>query len=307
MSHIIAFGNPVYDDITTPSSTTGERVLSGCATNGCIALTALGHDTSLVGRIGNDYYERFVADMRRQGITPIVERADETAGFRLIYDERGDRSLDVLGQAGAIAVDHVPDSCAQADAIIIGPILQEVSYSLIERIQAMSSAPLFLDPQGLLRTLDAAQRIDHYANPEMATIAPRCMVIKANELETTVLTGVNPCEEPSRAARHLHNLGCRIAVVTLADQGSLIDNGTAQYHIPAYKTDVCDPTGAGDTYMAGFLHAFLRDPDDLITAGCTGAATSSIWIEHTGPEAPIRRDEVARRTEYLLRHCTRLS
>src|ERR1700712_3936626 len=64
---IVAFGNPVYDYIKTPSVTTGERVLSGCSTNACLALARLGHATMLVGRVGLDYYERFLADAERCG------------------------------------------------------------------------------------------------------------------------------------------------------------------------------------------------------------------------------------------------
>ena len=45
---IVAFGNPVYDYIKTPVVTTGERVLSGCSTNGCLALARLGHATAVL-------------------------------------------------------------------------------------------------------------------------------------------------------------------------------------------------------------------------------------------------------------------
>src|SRR3978361_2192799 len=142
---IIAFGNPVYDYIKTPSVTTGERVLSGCSTNGCLALARLGHATTLVGRVGPDYYERFLADAQRYGIASSIQLCEQTGGFGLIYDRRGDRTLDVLGVAAAI--EQLPADYGQADAIIIGPILQETSPELIKRIHSASDAPLFLDPQ----------------------------------------------------------------------------------------------------------------------------------------------------------------
>lgn len=298
MAQIVAFGNPVYDDITTPTITTGGRVLSGCSTNGCLVLARLGHSVALVGSVGPDYHERFLADMRAYGIAPYVQPSLQTGGFRLVYDACGDRTLDVLGYAAPI--NSVPEVCVAADAIIIGPILQETPLALIEQIKAVSPAPLFLDPQGLLRRCGASERIEHYANPDMARIAPLCNVIKANEIEAHVLTGVHPRVDAPEAARRLRALGCRIAIVTLAEMGSLIDDGVRQYRIPAYATDARDPTGAGDTYMAGFLHTYLRDPEDLYAAGCVGSATASIWIEHTGPDTPIQPTEIARRAEVLL-------
>jgi sugar/nucleoside kinase (ribokinase family) len=210
---------------------------------------------------------------------------------------RGDRTLDVLGVAAAI--DHVPAACGDALAIIVGPILQETPVQLIERISVESRSPLFLDPQGLLRRIGASGRIEHFCPPDLGRIAPHCRVIKANELETQVITNIDPRVDGLGAVRRLKMLGCDIAIVTLAAAGSLIDDGVRQYVIPAYATDARDPTGAGDTYMAGFIHAYLRDPEDLYGAGCVGAATASIWIEHTGPDAPISLVEVERRAAAL--------
>src|SRR5690242_3013568 len=122
---IVAFGNPVYDYIKTPSITTGTRVLSGCSTNGCLALARLGHATTLVGRIGADFYDRFIADTQQYGIAEAMQLCEQTGGFGLIYDERGDRTLDVLGIAAPI--EHVPAAASEAAAIIVGPILQETS------------------------------------------------------------------------------------------------------------------------------------------------------------------------------------
>jgi sugar/nucleoside kinase (ribokinase family) len=298
MATIIAFGNPVYDDITTPTLTTGGRVLSGCSTNGCLALARLGHTTALVGTLGADFYARFQADLQRYGVQGYVEQAAETGGFRLIYDQRGDRTLDLLGVAAHIST--VPARCAQADAIIIGPILQETPVALVERIRSISDAPLFLDPQGLMRRVGVNGRIEHYCDAAIARMAPLCYVVKANEVEARVLTGIDPREDAASSVRALKALGPQIAIVTLAEAGSIIDDGTRQWRIPAYATLAHDPTGAGDTYMAGFIHGQLQRPDDLFYAGCVGSATASIWIEHTGPDAPITLDEVIRRTDILL-------
>lgn len=295
---IVAFGNPVYDYIKTPLITTGERVLSGCSTNGCLALARLGHATTLVGRIGSDFYDRFLADAQRYGIAAVMQPCAETGGFGLVYDIRGDRTLDVLGVAAPI--EQVPPACEHAAAIIVGPILQETPPDLIERIHTVSDAPLCLDPQGLMRGIGPQGRIEHFYPPQLAQIAPLFHVIKANEVEAEVITGVNPRVNGAEAVGRLKALGCDIAIVTLAEAGSLIDDGRRQYVVPTYTTELRDPTGAGDTYMAGFLHSYLRNPADLYAAGCYGAATASIWIEYSGPDAPISLDEVERRAAALL-------
>lgn len=295
---IVAFGNPVYDLIQTPAVTSAGRVLSGCSTNGCLALARLGHAATLVGRIGGDLHDRLVADLESRGVAVAVEQCAESGGFALVYDERGDRTLELLGRAAPIQA--LPPRLAGAEAIIVGPILQETPPALIEAIRVATDAPLFLDPQGLLREVDPSGQVTHACGPEFARLAPLFRVIKANELEARVITGVDPRVDGPTAVARLRALGCAIAIVTLAEAGSLIDDGHQQYVIPPYRTNAVDPTGAGDTYMAGFLHAYLRDPEDLYRAGCTGSATASIWIEHCGPDAPISLEEVERRTATLL-------
>ncbi|MGB9736940.1 MAG: ribokinase [Chloroflexus aggregans] len=298
MVEVIAFGNPVYDEIITPVVRTEGRVLSGCSTNACLALGRLGRTTALVGRVGPDYADRFQSDLMRYGITPFVERASQTGGFKLVYDSRGDRTLDVLGVAEPITM--VPDVVTTAAAVVVGPILQETSLEFIYTIRTRTQAPIFLDPQGLLRRIGADGRIEHFLPVEFAAIAPLCHVIKANEVEAKVITGIDPRSDPVLAARRLRETGCAIAIVTIAEAGSQIDDGDRSIAIPAFPTDARDPTGAGDTYMAGFLHAYLANPSDLFRAGCTGAATASIWIEYTGPDAPITLAEVERRTAFLV-------
>lgn len=296
---IVAFGNPVYDYIKTPTLTTGERVLSGCSTNGCLALARLGHQTALVGRVGPDYYQRYQRELQRYGVQAITQLCEQTGGFNLIYDHHGGRTLDVLGVAEAI--ETVPPECAAAQVVVVGPILQETSFELIEQLRNATSAPLFLDPQGLLRRIGPHHRIEHFFPPELAQVAALFHVIKANELETKVITGIDPRCDGAEAARRLKALGCAIAIVTLAEAGSIIYDGQTMHRIPAFPTQAHDPTGAGDTYMAGFIDAYLGDSSDLYRAGCYGAAAASIWIEYTGPNAPLGRDELERRAIALLR------
>lgn len=301
MKHVVAFGHPVYDKITAPSVSTDRSILSGCSTNNCLCLLHLGYQTTLVGQVGGDYYHQFTKELRSYPITLHVEQTEQTSGYHLAYKPDGNRTLTLLGYAGPIY--HIPDDCTTAHAIILGPIFQEISFSLIQRIASQTTAPLFLDPQGLLRQLDKTNDVRHFFNPDILDIAPLCTLIKVNEIEARVLTDIDPRTDPHHAVQQLHTLGSRIAIITLAEAGSIITDGTNTYTIPAYPTEAYDPTGAGDSYLAGFVHAYLDTPDDLITAGCTGAATASLWIEHSGPYTPISPAEVARRTTELKKRC----
>jgi sugar/nucleoside kinase (ribokinase family) len=295
---IVGIGNPVYDYIETPLVSTKERVLSGCSTNACLAVGKLGQRAALVGRLGADFAGRFAADMRRYNIAHEIEPCAQTGGFSLVYyNERGDRTLKVLGIADPI--ETFPTRFASADYVLFGPILQEVSLSLVKQVRQLTSAPFFLDPQGLLRRIKDGQ-VEHFLNPEMKEIAPCFEVLKANEHEAQVMTGLEPRQDPAGAARALHDWGCRVAIVTLAEAGSVIYDGEQVYRIPAYETIARDPTGAGDTYAGGFMYRYLQGGFDLWEIGCFASSVASVMVEHTGPEFPLTLEEAERRTAMLL-------
>jgi sugar/nucleoside kinase (ribokinase family) len=69
---LVAMGNPVYDFITTPGTASGQRILSGCSTNVCLAARTLGmKKVMLVGNIGTDFSQEFRDEMRHHGVKVI--------------------------------------------------------------------------------------------------------------------------------------------------------------------------------------------------------------------------------------------
>lgn len=70
--------------------------------------------------------------------------------------------------------------------------------------------------------------------------------------------------------------GARIAVVTRGAAGSVLYDGQKMLTVPAVATDVVDTTGAGDSYIAGFINEFVRGGglSDCMEAGATRAAAT---------------------------------
>jgi sugar/nucleoside kinase (ribokinase family) len=131
---ITAIGNPVFDTIQTHSIRTDGRVLSGCSTNFCLALSRLGVKTTLAGNIGPDFRERIEREMSEYGIDYTLFDAGESGGFHLrYYGGHGERELTLLGDAGPIT--EVPDSVRESDFVVFGPILSEVDKRYMELVR----------------------------------------------------------------------------------------------------------------------------------------------------------------------------
>ncbi len=292
---ICAIGNPVFDDIRTPRISTDGRVLSGCSTNAALAYARLGGKTAMVGSLGLDHRAGLEEYLQKYGIEYQLETCPESGGFKLDYDERGDRDLTVLGIADPIT--DFPERFSSYDAVLIGPILQEITTDYIFKLRERYDGVMFLDPQGLLRRLDGDE-IDHFRPDGIEKVIGVFDYVKPNELETKVLTGIDPRQDVRAAAKKIKSWGPKIVIITLAEAGSVIYDGQEFIDIPPFVTDAIDPTGAGDTYAGGFLFARLSGAD-LESAGRFASCTSSVMIEHVGPDFPLTREEVQRRVETL--------
>jgi len=296
---ITAIGNPVYDYIKTQKIETEGRVLSGCSTNAALALAKLGEKVKLIGSIGEDFKSSFIESLEKLGIEAYIAPSEESGGFSLIYyDDYGNRTLDLLGRASGIGTID-PGLYQDSDAVLIGPILGEVSLDEIKKIRSNFDGLFFCDPQGLLRNADNKGRIFHEKVAGIEEALAQFDIVKPNELEAKVLTGIDCRKDPHRAAEIIKGWGPKLVIVTLAELGSLIYDGTAFIEIPPYKIDLVDATGAGDTYMAGFTFEYLRT-GDLRKSGCFASCVSSIMIEQVGPEFKMSEEQVRERQEKLL-------
>jgi sugar/nucleoside kinase (ribokinase family) len=282
MFDLVGVGNPVYDNIITPFSRTNGRVLSGCSTNACLAAKKLGlHKVGLVGCIGPDYRSKFETEMNDFGIEVSADTTGKgTGGFHLVYDEKGDRTLEVLGIAGPITPKSFPDKFLRARFMIVGPIMGEVDRGLMEFLRSSTSSKLFLDPQGLIRTIGHDNRIVHKCDrDEFAKIAQQVDFIKPNEYESRTITGE---ADPVLALGRLREMGAAVTIITLAERGSLLlENGKLR-RIPPYPTRAVDPTGAGDVYAGSFITRYLR-AGSLAESSLYASAAASIKVEQVGP------------------------
>ncbi|MHC1605414.1 MAG: PfkB family carbohydrate kinase [Candidatus Methanofastidiosia archaeon] len=292
---IVVVGNPVYDWIVTPYLDTKGRILSGCSTNACIVDSLLGLKCGLTGCMADNYKERFEREMKEFDIDVVVQLSCQTGGFYLEYDVSGDRKLNLLGVADSIS--YFPEKYLDADVILVGPILGEVSLELVEWIRKKSGALMFLDPQGFVRQIKGDKAV-RTKNPDMEEIVSLFDIVKPNEHEAKIMTGLDAREETEKICEILYSWGAEIAIVTLAEAGSMIYNGSEFFKIPAYKTLARDPTGAGDTYAGGFIFEYLKTRD-LFNVGLFASCTASIVVENTGPQFPVNEKRVRKRIDEL--------
>jgi pseudouridine kinase len=91
----------------------------------------------------------------------------------------------------------------------------------------------------------------------------------------------NQPQDALEAAKCLVGQGVDIVLVSLAEFGVVYATSETSGYIPAIRTKVVDPTGAGDALNATVIYALLNQIplDDAVRLGVTAA---SLTLRHRG-------------------------
>ena len=147
------------------------------------------------------------------------------------------------------------------------------SFYLHPRVQpGLAAAYARAHALGMTTSLDAGWDESGRWHDSLDAVLAHTDFFFPNESETEAITGE---ADPARGAAALAELGCNV-VVKCGGTGSYYcarGSRDVQFY-PAYATRVVDTTGAGDSFNAGFLHAYLNGreiPDCMRMGNAVGA------------------------------------
>jgi len=142
-----------------------------------------------------------------------------------------------------------------------------------------SGTKLVLSPQGMIRYIEGGGIVQR--SPENVLRAlPYVDYVFLDSGELNFISGEDRMED---GAHVFQDLGAKNVIVTQGSKGShlfLVDREITVRAFPPRKS--VDTTGAGDSYMAGFLKA-QELYDDPVAQGEFAAMTATTAIERKGP------------------------
>ncbi len=235
MADILVVGNYCHDTVLTQRGT--HRWVGGSSLYIGSVLASLDAEFDVVSHVGDDFaYEGTVPKPAR-----IIEGRRTTA---CIDDYRkGPREETFEAFCAPIRPEDLPEKVEIALACAVaGEILPETFTALRER-----SSILLADAQGLLRAIDGSGRVRLLPLSETGFFetAQRLDFLKANEEEANFLD--------------LDALRKSVGIIiTRERKGCTFIDSSQELEVPGYPVDPVDPTGAGDSFMAGFAYALQK-------------------------------------------------
>jgi pseudouridine kinase len=280
-------GRP-FENLQPGTSVPGQvrPSFGGVARNVAENLARLGLPVSLISAVGDDPIGRQLLEYTAKiGVdTSACLRVGDygTASYIALLGKEGDLryGLDDMRILSCLSAEYIKSQAAlfqSASLIFVDANLSTPALRAVFQLARRAKLPIFADATSVSLA------------PKLLPFLPRLTFLTANRLEATALLQgaieVNDRFSALEAARTFVRMGVQIAIIALAEFGVCYATSETSGHVPAIRTRVIDPTGAGDAMTAAIIFG-LTNGMDIDEAVRLGVSAASLTLSHPGSVSP---------------------
>ncbi len=220
-----------------------EELLGGSVSYACAAASFFA-PTGMVGIVGTDFPEEYMACYRRFGVDLGGLVAEEGKTFRWsgVYEDDmiNRRTLSTELNVFADFAPELPQSYRDAPFILLGNISPELQLHVLSQARS----PKFV----IADTMDLWINI---ADESLMEVISKVDLVTLNDSEARLLTQEHNLKT---CAKKILDMGPDYVVIKKGEHGAMLVTRSGIFLVPAYPVDeVHDPTGAGDSFAGGFM------------------------------------------------------
>ena len=276
---------PVFGEVERVVGSIRMTVGSSSAIFACGA-ARLDLRVAFCGVVGEDVFGRFMLDeMARRGIdvSTCTVNPDLPTGATVILTSGTDRAiLTAMGAIGALDVDAVPESLIGRARHLHSACfyLQETSRGRLPAFFVAARA------RGQTTSFDTNWDPSEQWDGGVADMLRAADIFFPNATEARRIAHMDDVQEAARALAAVGSVGRTdggpIVAVKLGSEGALACRTDGPIvRVPAMPIEPADTTGAGDSFNAGFLRAWL-DGGDLRESLELGAVCGALSTRQSG-------------------------
>lgn len=276
--------------------------VGGCAYNVAGTLRGFGVDHDLFVPVGRGMYGDMIAgDLEKLGYQILIREEESDNGYCLcLVEEDGERTfITVKGAEGRFRPSWFEqlsqdayDSIYVAGYQVCGASGRVISDWMAGAKDRMKEKRVFFAPGPVITDIDQA------VMERILSVAP---ILHLNEKEA-----FDYAKQPSveDCLRYLYGLNHNLVVVTMGASGTMYYDGSVMRQVPAYKTQVKDTIGAGDSHVAAMIAGYSKGLD---TEQCVRLANrvASAIVSIQGPVMTGEMFEQQDFAPYILNGCSK--
>lgn len=299
MKNIVVIGSSNTDMVVKTSHLPagGETVLGGTffmnaggkGANQAVAAARYGNRVVFVAKTGDDLFGKQVLKSLEQDniVTDyvFVDKENPSGVALITIDSEAENCIVVAPGANMSLspadIDVASEEIRNADVLLMqleSPV-ETVTYAA--KMAAEAGVPVILNPAPAP------------AEPLSEELLKSLYLITPNRSEASRLSGIEikDMESAYRAAKAIRDMGPKCVIITLGNEGSLLDDGAMPMRVEALKVEAVDTTAAGDTYN-GVLASVIAEGRSLIEAMREANVAAAISVTRMGaqPAAPTREE-----------------
>ncbi len=270
MANIIAFGEVLWDLL--PS---GPKI-GGAPLNVVLHLRQQGVDAHIISKVGNDQLANDLMDFfQEQELDQYLIEQDRklaTSTVVVHLDEKGHAQYDIVAP---VAWDNITLSAQAINRVTRADVF--VYGTLAARNEASRGTLMAYLEQAQYKVLDVNLRPPNYTQDTVMALIQSANLVKMNDEELALVAGwIKPAAATlqERMAVLVEHTGIATLIVTLGAAGAACLHEDQFYRHEGYKVQVKDTVGSGDSFLAAYLAAQLKDlpiQECLNRACATGA------------------------------------
>ncbi|CDC65600.1 pfkB domain protein [Bacteroides sp. CAG:770] len=245
--------------------------------------------SAFIGKVGEDELGHlFKSDEEQYGVKTMLLKGKNPSGRSMVFVSGANAERTFANYMGA-ALEMVPEDLKQE--YFEGYDYFHIEGYLVQNQALIRKAVEMAHNAGCIISLDmASYNVVESNDAFLHDIVDRYVdIVFANESEAKAFAKQEPREALDEISRH-----CKIAVVKVGKNGSMVKSGDEYHYIEAWPATALDATGAGDTYAAGFLYAHsLGMP--LRVCGEVGSIIAAKVVEVIGTKIDIPRWKAAKK------------
>lgn len=277
---LLTIGTVAFDALETPYGKT-DKIIGGSCTYIALSAAFFQPKVNVVAVVGDDFPQAYMDMLESKGINldGLQIKEGEKSFFWAGKYHNNMNSRDTLVTDLNVLADFkpvIPASYQDCSYLMLGNLTPQVQ---IEAIEGLSKRPKLVVMDTMNFWMDVAM-------DDLKRVLTMVDVLCINDEEARQLS-----EQYSlrTAAKLIMAMGPKTLIIKKGEHGALLFQGSKMFYCPALPLEeVFDPTGAGDTFVGGFI-GYLAKTDDISfenmrKAIVYGSAMASFCVEKFGTE-----------------------
>ncbi|MGJ8628894.1 MAG: 5-dehydro-2-deoxygluconokinase [Sulfitobacter sp.] len=284
--------------VATQDADTFTADMGGSSANIAAGIVKLGGSASLVTRVSDDAVGRFCVNKLIQydvGVTYVTPVGGEARNSLALYESRIEGHQSVIYRNGAADFEMTVADVEAVDYSQFGALVTAGTVFAAEPSRSAAFRAFELArAAGLPIIFDVDYRPYSWPSPKVAQdvlskAGDLSDVIVGNDEEFGFMAG--GIDKGMAKARELAADNARFIIYKMGEKGAVTFAEGQELRTGIYPVKALKPTGAGDSFMAGFLTA-LAAGEDMKSAVLRGSACAAIVVAKPGcaPAMPYQND-----------------